>query len=203
MITDDVAWLLIEACRHLRRPMLGLRICELGNQESGWTLRVSVKPVLEWLGAEHTSIDLNGRDGALPYDLSKPLPSFMLGQFDLVTNAGTTEHVVADSAFMDQYQAFKSIHDLTIPWAAMLHVVPSEKGAHCGCGYVYTHAFFQALASLCGYRIIDLYDSKSDPNHIACLMIRQGEQRDFPSYAEFLVKVTPEILLTEDHPSKK
>lgn len=202
MITDDAAWLLVEACRHLRRPMKGMRVCELGNQESGWRLRVPVKMILQWLGADHTSIDMNGRDGALIYDLSQPLPEHLLGSFDLVTNAGTTEHVVTSRELADQYQAFKSIHDLTRPWSMMMHVVPSEDGAHCGCGYVYTHNFFHALAGLCGYQIVEHYDSLSDKEHVACLMMRNGDDA-FPCYAEFVATVGKDILLTPDHPVRK
>ncbi len=110
MITEDVAWLLVEACRHLQRPVRGLKICELRNQVSGWEMQISIKRIMQWLGATHTSIDLNGRDRALRLDLSQPLPADLLGRFDLVTNAGTTEHIVTGDDFRDQWQVFKSIH---------------------------------------------------------------------------------------------
>jgi hypothetical protein len=202
MITDDVAWLLVEACRHLQKPMRGLKVCELGNQVSGWKLRVSVKQIMQWLGAEHTSIDLNGLDGALKLDLSKPLPNFLLGRFDLVTNAGTTEHVVVENDkidFSDQWQAFLSIHGLLKPTAAIIHVLPSEKGFHCGCGYVYTHQFFLKLAEMCYYRIVECYDSLSDKDHVATLMMKSPISR-FPTLEEF--QSIGEILLTEAHPSR-
>jgi hypothetical protein len=201
MITDDVAWLLVEACRHLQRPMRGLRVCELGNQESGWKLRVPVKHIMQWLGADHTSIDLNGRDGSLKLDLSKPLPDFLLGRFDLVTNAGTTEHVVTANDYSDQWQAFCSIHGLAKPFAAIIHVLPSEKGFHCGCGYVYTHLFFLKLADMCHYGLVECYNSESDKGHVATLMIKLAGSR-FPSRDEFQ-SLTSEILMTEAHPVRK
>lgn len=197
MITDDVAWLLVEACRYLGKPTRALRMCELGNQESGWKLRVPVKAIMEWLGVKHTSIDMNGLDGALKLDLSLELPRELLGQFDIVTNAGTTEHVVTSREFRDQYQAFKSIHDLAAPCSVIIHVLPSENGAHCGCGYVYSHRFFACLATLCNYEMVELYDSKSDANHMACMLFKQRDSR-FPSYEDF-VKMG-EIQITPNHP---
>jgi hypothetical protein len=200
MITDDAAWLLVEACRHLQKPMRGLKVCELGNQVSGWKFHVSVKKIMQWLGAEHTSIDLNGLDGSLKLDLSQPLPKSLLGQFDLVTNAGTTEHVVTSNDFCDQWQVFKSIHDLAKPTAAILHVIPSENGYHCECGYMYTHDFIRKLADACRYRVVEFYDSRSDANHMAALLLKSPESH-FPFLHEF--RALGEIQLTEAHPSKK
>jgi hypothetical protein len=185
VITDDTAWLMIQACRLLDLPTRGLVVCELGNQHTGWKFEVPVKTVLEWLGAVHTSIDLNGLDGAWRHDLSKPLPLPLIGQFDLVTNAGTTEHVCTSNDFRDQWQAFRSIHDLAKPRAAIMHVVPGEQGFHCGCGYAYTHGFLRDLARACKYQVAHYYDSRSDANHIAALLLKQPDSR-FPDMDEFL-----------------
>jgi hypothetical protein len=184
VITDDTAWLMIEACRLLNLPTRGLIVCELGNQHTGWKFEVPVKTILEWLGALHTSIDANGQDGAWNYDLSKPLPLHLIGQFDLVTNAGTTEHVCTTNDFRDQWQAFKSIHDLTKPRAAIMHVIPNERGFHCGCGYAYSRRFLIDLAAACKYQLVRFYDSRSDANHLAALLLREPESR-FPDFNEF------------------
>jgi SAM-dependent methyltransferase len=184
MITDDTAWLMIEACRLLKLPTRRLSICELGNQHAGWNLHSPVKPIMEWLGARHTSIDLNGLDGALKHDLAAPLPDTLLGQFDLVTNAGTTEHVCTSNDFRDQWQALRSIHDLTKPQAAIMHVIPDEHGWHCGCGYAYTRDFLPALATACGYSLIHWYPSRSDAHHIAALLLKHAH-RSFPDFDEF------------------
>lgn len=177
MITDDTAWLLVEACRVLDLPMRGLTVCELGNQHSGWKLRTSVKSIMQWLGANHTSIDLNGQDGAEVFDLSKALPDGKLGQYDLVTNAGTTEHVCTSGDLLDQWQVFKTIHELSKPTAAMMHVIPNEKGAHGGCGYVYRHTFLPSLALACGYGLVRFFESRSDPNHMAALLLKLPASR--------------------------
>jgi len=70
-------------------PLDGCKtMLELGNKKNKKGL---YKDHFVALGIAHTSVDLNGLDGALPLDLQKPLN---LGQrFDIVTNFGTSEHV--------------------------------------------------------------------------------------------------------------
>lgn len=203
VITDDTAWLLVEACRLLDKPMKGLTICELGNQHPGWAVRISaisgenvgpngsdlvavvpIKFLMEWLGASHTSIDQNGQDGSVALDLSKPLPSHWHGQYDLVTNYGTTEHVFTSGDLRDQWQAFKSIHELTRLHGIIVHVVPNERGAHNGCGYVYADDFMLRLAHACGYCMHHHFRSKSDHEHQATVFSRLPESR-FPLFEEF------------------
>ena len=193
MITEDTAWLMVEASRILQRPFRGLRIAELGNQWSGWQLSAPVKLIAEWLGAHHQSFDINGLDGSIITDLSMPIANDYCGIFDLVTNAGTTEHVNTTLDYRDQYHAFRNIHYLAAFDSCMMHVVPSEKGAHCGCRYVYTHKFFDSLQRMCGYELLQHYDSKSDENHIAALLLKSSTSI-FPSWAEFQELIAPEIL---------
>jgi hypothetical protein len=166
--------------------MRGLRILELGNQHAGWTIQGPVKVIMTWLGAEHTSIDINGLDGSIVTDLSEPLHHSLKGRFDLVTNAGTTEHVNSPARdFRDQWQVFKSIHDALAETGAMMHVIPDEGGQHANCGYVYTHSFLPDLARCCGYEVLESYDSRSDQNHMACLMLKTASSR-FPEYDDFM-----------------
>jgi len=61
----------------------GLIWCELGNQQhhnGGVAKDVYVK-----LGVDHTSIDINGKDGALQIDLDFPVTDELLNRFDVVT----------------------------------------------------------------------------------------------------------------------
>ncbi|MBC7332798.1 MAG: hypothetical protein H5T91_10320 [Synergistetes bacterium] len=69
----------------------GLKWCELGNQRTDEG-KVA-KNIYLSRGVQHISIDINGRDGALPIDLDKPVPFIFLNQFDVITNYGTIEHV--------------------------------------------------------------------------------------------------------------
>lgn len=115
--------LLQDTIRQERIVLSGLRIAELGNQffrESVLGAEVPAKKVFEALGATHTSFDINGKNGAVALDLSRPLPGDQQrGAYDLVTNFGTSEHV-ADS----QYQCWRNIHDLCAPGGLMLHAIP-------------------------------------------------------------------------------
>ena len=71
----------------LLNPLVGASMLELGNKVKG---DLVYKKLFESLGFRHVSVDMNGKDGALPKDLRQPLK---LGTFDMVTNFGTTEHV--------------------------------------------------------------------------------------------------------------
>ena len=72
-------------CEHpmeeeLYQPLVGKTMLELGNKiQQGY----SFKKYFTRLGFEHTSVDWNGKDGALKKDLRLPLK---LGTFDMVTN---------------------------------------------------------------------------------------------------------------------
>jgi SAM-dependent methyltransferase len=71
------------------------------------------------LGLKHASIDLAG--GTTQLDLNNDrVPENLRGAFDLVINAGTTEHLA------NQENAFRVIHDLTRPGGLMYHEVPGS-----------------------------------------------------------------------------
>src|SRR5215208_1577949 len=62
------------------------------------------------LGFEYSCVDIDRTPGAIPLDLNFDIvPSHLAGQFHLVTNFGTTEHIP------NQLNAFKIIHDLAAP----------------------------------------------------------------------------------------
>lgn len=194
MITEDVAWLLADFPRVLGKCSRGLRVCDLGNQHSGWQFNACVKHVMKWLGYDHVSIDINGLDDSLALDLSKPLPIELLGTFDLVTNAGTTEHVNTTVDFVDQWQAFKSVHDLARKDNAVFpHVIPNEDGRHAACRYVYRDGFLSALAKVCNYEIIYQYPSKTDKNHLVAMLKKHPMSKEFPGLSEFMELVVPFI----------
>jgi hypothetical protein len=88
------------------------KMVELGDQTlrlKGFlhhdTARYLAKEYFESMGFEHISIDIHGKFGAVPLDLSKPIKKWK-GRFDVLTNFGTSEHVD------DQYECFKNMHDL-------------------------------------------------------------------------------------------
>lgn len=81
-------------------------VCELGDQWVTHGERRLARDVYVEMGCGHyESVDGNGR-GTVTADLNRPLTA-MLGQFDLVTDFGTGEHV------FNQWQVWKTVHLLT------------------------------------------------------------------------------------------
>jgi hypothetical protein len=127
--------------------------CELGNQ---WTYEYG-KPVrpakvdYQAQGVQHTSIDINGRDGSIKHNLERPVPSTLKGVFDVVTNYGTTEHI------NDQTAAFQNIDRLCRVGGSMIHVLPlaMKDNYPNHCRYHYTALFPVQLAELARYELID------------------------------------------------
>jgi len=95
----------------------------LGEDPHGGMHRAApiARPFWEALGFEYSCIDIDGTPGAIRLDLNTArVPRRLRERFGLVTNFGTTEHVA------NQLQAFRIIHDLTIPGGVMIHHVPSQ-----------------------------------------------------------------------------
>ena len=109
----------------------------------------------KWLGFEYSSIDMDGSPGSIPLDLNfDSTPRSMRHSADLVTNCGTTEHVI------NQFNAFKCIHNLTKVGGLMMHNIPAQ-------GYLthglvnYTPKFFWALSAANAYSWIMFTVSQS------------------------------------------
>jgi len=104
------------------------------------------RPLWEWLGFTYAAIDVDRSPGSIPLDLNfDSVPREQRGRYDLVTNFGTTEHV------MNQLNAFRVIHDLTRVGGVMLHRLPAQ--GHLTHGLInYDPKFFWLLARANGYR---------------------------------------------------
>lgn len=147
MILQEIVDLMDIACKNISMGYKGMRICELGDQRMKWTKEGTGKNYLLARGvAEHISIDLNGRNGALRIDLSKPIDKWQ-GYFDMVTNYGTAEHV-KDGI----YEAFLNIHNFTKTGGAMVHAGPPTGGCPWHSPYHYDSDFFEKLAKANQYR---------------------------------------------------
>lgn len=77
-------------------PSRPVRMLELGNKKNPNGV---YKDYFVGLGMEHISVDWNAEDGAVPMDLRDLQPDFAPDgkwhqYFDIVTNIGTTEHVI-------------------------------------------------------------------------------------------------------------
>lgn len=177
---------LMEIIKEERLVLPGLRMAELGNQYI-WKdvfktpAHLVAKDVFESFGVNYYSFDLNGLDGALPLDLSVPLPEIYLGGYDIVTNCGTSEHV------HNQYECWANIHRLCRVLGIMWHFVP-EVGSWAEHNAVvrYTADNLAALADACGYEAIRLRRTE---------LITEG--RPYHSLEAAFLKLTPDFITPE------
>lgn len=158
----------------------GLDWCELGNQ--GYSGRVA-KDMYKAKGVRHTSIDINGLDGALKLDLDKDIPSNLHGKFDVITNYGTTEHV------NNQYSVFKNIHNMGKVGCVMFHGVPLVGNWPKHCRYYYSEKFFEEFAKACAYTIIEIKVFNKDfyraPKNLVACVARKESDTTFMSPKKF------------------
>lgn len=147
----------------LIEPLTGIRtMLELGNKRGTGGPGDTYKAAFTARGIAHTSVDLNGLDGALPLDLRKALD---LGRFDMVTNVGTSEHV------SDQKPVWRNMID------ACDHVLVSitpRPGDWPGHGLFYPTAdFYRQLAQFNGFHIEKLVDfGDTGRGFVGCRMRR-------------------------------
>lgn len=118
----------------------------------------SARAFWQALGLDHASIDIDG--GTVPLDLNcDQVPAKLRGGFDLLINAGTTEHVA------NQGNAFGIIHDLVRPGGVMYHELPAV-------GYIdhglvsYQPKFFTRLAFQNDYEILRLTMTAYPPSEV-------------------------------------
>jgi len=118
----------------------------------------SSAPFWAALGFERSAIDVGG--GAIHLDLNRGrLPRRLRGAFDLVINAGTTEHVA------NQMNAFRIIHQLVRVGGVMYHELPA--GGLIDHGLVgYQPKFFNMLAKLNGYEALYIRFTAWGPSKI-------------------------------------
>jgi SAM-dependent methyltransferase len=77
------------------------------------------------IGFTYSTIDFDGHRESTAINLNQDrVPEKLFGQFDLVVNTGTTEHVA------NQDNAFRVIHDLTRLGGVMYHEVPAGSWNH-------------------------------------------------------------------------
>ena len=132
-------------------PLVGTRMLELGNKVTGHT---SYKSYFESIGIDHTSIDMNGLDGALKIDLCNALD---FEPFDMVTNFGTTEHVRCQEA------VWRNIHNMIAVGGVLVSMTPME-GDWSWHGEWYPRPEFYHEFANNGYKIEYLDIGRKSPN---------------------------------------
>jgi SAM-dependent methyltransferase len=111
----------------------------------------AARELYEGLGFTYNCVDTDAKFGALALDINfDPVPSEHYGRYDLVTNHGTTEHLI------NQLNAFKMIHDFTRPGGYMLHALPFLGQWDHGF-FNYQPNLFDALARYNSYRTLGMW----------------------------------------------
>lgn len=145
-------------------PLHGGTMLELGNKKNPDGL---YKDWFVSLGFEHTSVDWNGLDGALPLDLRQPLD---LGQFSMVTNIGTTEHV------SEQEPVWRNLHEAVELHGVLVCVTPSPGDWWWHGEHYPTEDFYREFAHLNGYDIELLFVGNPEPRrNIYVRMVKESE----------------------------
>ena len=100
-------------------------------------------------GFQYTAFDVSAEPHVINVDLNfGRVPFFHRGKYDLVTNHGTTEHVV------NQMNAMKVMHDATALGGLMFHIIPMV--GDCAHGLLnYNPKFFWALAAANDYATLN------------------------------------------------
>jgi hypothetical protein len=112
------------------------------------------------LGFSYSSIEFDGHRDSIAVDLNRDsVPKRMRGVFDLLINAGTTEHVA------NQDNAFKVMHDLVKKGGIMMHELPA--GGMMNHGLVnYNMKFFWHLCRENNYEVLALKMSSWGANPV-------------------------------------
>src|SRR5215469_1996193 len=105
----------------------------------------------EALGIKYGCVDVDGRVGSVVMDLNfDSVPDAHKGKYGLVTNHGTSEHI------LNQYNVFKAMHEFARVGGIFIHAVPFT--VHLEHGFFnYQPNFFEALARYNSYRTLGVW----------------------------------------------
>lgn len=161
---------------------------ELGCQNiydtsfNGVTYGMVAKNYFESLGIKHTSWDITACQCSQKIDLRDELNVSVFGQFDLITDYGTTEHI-DNKEKGGFYQGFKNIHNLCKLGGMMIHETPlvNHWTGH-GFNYV-TKEFYTQLSKDMEYEMLDLQIHFAMGNikdgGLVCCVLRKNKDKDF------------------------
>ncbi|MCE2949586.1 MAG: methyltransferase domain-containing protein [bacterium] len=120
-------------------------------------------------GFRYLALDIFEAPNTRLFDLNVESPGADLaGQFDLVTNYGTTEHVV------NQYLSMKTMHELARPGGLIHHDLPMA-GYHDHGYFCYNPRFFVELAESNGYEVaFEAYSRSATATPAPGILVRHG-----------------------------
>jgi len=165
---------------HEEEGYYGKEMLELGCQQIRESVRQSLKSksnaksYFKSIGIKDTSIDIKGCNYSKVVDLREPMSKKFHNKFDIITNSGTTEHVVP---LEGQYQAFKNIHICSKKGAVMIHILPGIGKYYGHCQTYYDYKFFKKLADLNNYKMV-LLEPVKDRNTFSLIGICMIKMED-------------------------
>lgn len=134
-------------------------VIDLGAQNN-YTIPLPAPYMKEWYEARdiaYTAIDISGENGSFALDLAYPLED-NLGQFDLLVDAGTSEHIGIEGKFDPHaiYNCWRTKHELVKAGGYMVNENP-KSGHWPGHGFnYYTMEFYMRLQVKQGYKMLDI-----------------------------------------------
>jgi hypothetical protein len=177
---------LIEQCLAEAPVKQGIRMAELGSQFMNVSdvFKGPAKAYFEARGIQHDSFDLDGQFDAVVLDLGEPLPpgSPYLNVYNVLTNFGTTEHVV------NHFTCYQNIHRMCAPGAVMLHAVPAPGNWHNHGRYYYPQTFYASLAAANDYEVVlleGIAHHKRAQRELTCAILRKRSDGEFMAEADF------------------
>lgn len=136
-------------------------VMELSPKDN-WGIRA--RNLYESLGFNYTSIDIDNEEknedpnSNIIMDINfDNLENSHFNKFDLVTNYGTSEHL------LNQFNFFKTMHDLTKKNGLMIHELPCMFGINHGM-FKYEPKFFTDLARSNSYEILGFWSVLDPPS---------------------------------------
>lgn len=161
---------------------LGDQLCDFGHENQFQRTDEYYKP----LGIDILSIDLHGKNRALPIDLSKEMIGGMNPDVEdgteLLTDFGTIEHVE------DLYMCLVNCHFLTKAEGIRIHVNPGKTYSGHGLRY-FTEGFWIDFCKACNYEIVELFSkppySKDNPALEVYCVLKQVKGSKMITRAQF------------------
>jgi hypothetical protein len=187
----------------------GKKMLELGCQVMRDRIRKSLKSkgtsrtYFKSIGIDCISVDKKGCLFSRKIDLREDINNKYHDRFDIITNFGTTEHILP---LEGQYQAFKNIHSCAKTGSIMIHFLPGIGKYYGHCRTYYDYKFFESLAKLNNYDIVLMEPAKKRKNFLwigVCMVkkydtIFSSDREKFFKYIEFIDKKTQ-----KDHQDNK
>jgi hypothetical protein len=149
------------------------------------------KHFFDYLNIKCVSIDFNGEDNTYYCNLKQVSEdNALVNSFNLVTDAGTLEHIGQDEDTMNllynQYTALKNLHLFGMDGCIYYHALPKVGNwyKHGACDY--DAGFWKNFCELCNYKILkEPFDISEYPRILICIVYRKDKESSFPSFEQF------------------